>query len=393
MGVESEMLDMGTTAMYLTPQESEHEETRHLSTGMMVFAMIVWMTLGHKLAHSTKFVGEGMSAALTGLAMGFILLTLRGSMLSPKVTQQLLTFDHSNFFVFFLPPIILQAGLGMRKKAFFANWQTIISTGILGTYVAFAIIAVLLYAFSRVLHITLADCLALGAIFATTDSVAVLQVLNQERSPLLFNLVLGRASSMMRPPSHCCAPCSWARKPFPWFLRNGNHETSAGLPAYYEHGNRLHHLRQVRVPLHLEHAFGPGPWSCVCPSGGKIPPQLRPQAVGVIGLSAYMSYLIGDYMGLSGIVALFCCAVAISHYTMKNISRQFRTVVKSVFETLSYLAEGSIFVYVGLDALDPEKWSYTYLGRAFGLFTIVLVLLLRVGGLHFPHALRSQPLE
>jgi NhaP-type Na+/H+ or K+/H+ antiporter len=81
------------------------------------------------------------------------------------------------------------------------------------------------------------------------------------------------------------------------------------------------------------------------------------QAVGVIGLSAYLSYLVGDYMGLSGIVALFCCAVAISHYTMKNISRQYRTVVKSVFETLSYLAEGSIFVYVGLDALDPEKWT------------------------------------
>ena len=35
------------------------------------------------------------------------------------------------------------------------------------------------------------DCLALGAIFATTDSVAVLQVLEQDRAPLLFNLVFG----------------------------------------------------------------------------------------------------------------------------------------------------------------------------------------------------------
>lgn len=56
---------------------------------------------------------------------------------------------------FFLPPIILQAGLGMRKKAFFANWQTIIATGILGTYIAFAIIAVMLLVFSRVLHVSL----------------------------------------------------------------------------------------------------------------------------------------------------------------------------------------------------------------------------------------------
>ena len=35
------------------------------------------------------------------------------------------------------------------------------------------------------------DMLALGAIFATTDSVAVLQVLDQNRSPILFNLVFG----------------------------------------------------------------------------------------------------------------------------------------------------------------------------------------------------------
>ena len=35
------------------------------------------------------------------------------------------------------------------------------------------------------------DCLALGAIFATTDSVAVLAVLEQDRAPLLFNLVFG----------------------------------------------------------------------------------------------------------------------------------------------------------------------------------------------------------
>ena len=35
------------------------------------------------------------------------------------------------------------------------------------------------------------DCLALGAIFATTDSVAVLQVLEQDRAPLLFSFVFG----------------------------------------------------------------------------------------------------------------------------------------------------------------------------------------------------------
>ncbi len=35
------------------------------------------------------------------------------------------------------------------------------------------------------------DILALGAIFATTDTVAVLQVLDCDRSPILFSLVCG----------------------------------------------------------------------------------------------------------------------------------------------------------------------------------------------------------
>ena len=57
---------------------------------------------------------------------------------------------------FFLPPIILHAGLSVRKKAFFRNLPTIASLGILGTYIAFAVIAFTLYGFSKVINITLA---------------------------------------------------------------------------------------------------------------------------------------------------------------------------------------------------------------------------------------------
>ena len=57
---------------------------------------------------------------------------------------------------FFLPPIILYAGLSVRKKAFFRNLPTIASLGILGTYIAFAVIAVTLYGFSKFINITLA---------------------------------------------------------------------------------------------------------------------------------------------------------------------------------------------------------------------------------------------
>ena len=58
---------------------------------------------------------------------------------------------------FYLPPIILFAGLSVRKKAFFKQLPTIASLGIAGTYIAFALIAALMFAVSKFIHgITLA---------------------------------------------------------------------------------------------------------------------------------------------------------------------------------------------------------------------------------------------
>ena len=48
---------------------------------------------------SSKYVGEGMSASMTGLALGFSVLVLGNIFLEEGVTEQLLTFNHSNFFV------------------------------------------------------------------------------------------------------------------------------------------------------------------------------------------------------------------------------------------------------------------------------------------------------
>ena len=71
----------------------------------------------------------------------------------------------------------------------------------------------------------------------------------------------------------------------------------------------------------------------------------------------YLSYLSGELLGLSGIVTLFCCAVAISHYALHNISAPARVTLVRSCQTLSYVSEGAIFIYVGMDTLDPLKWK------------------------------------
>ncbi|KAK9823397.1 hypothetical protein WJX72_002484 [[Myrmecia] bisecta] len=332
----------------------------HISTGLMVFCMVLWTSLGHKLASNVSFAGEGMAAALMGLLMGMLLLALRGVVLSEELTQKLLTFNHANFFTFFLPPIIFYAGLSVRKKAFFANFLTIGTMGILGTYIAFVVIACLLFAFSRISHfISLADCLALAAIFATTDSVAVLQVLEQERAPLLFSLVFGEGV------------INDATTVALMHTVEGLGETpTINFATVCLIFGKFSYLFIISLLMGV--AFGLAGALLV----KKCNASSTPQAVGMIGMVAYLSYLIGDYFKLSGIVSIFCCAVTMSHYALHNISKQQRAATVSAFETLSYLAEGSIFVYVGLDAFDPLKWANMYLGHAAILFVVVLFLLL-----------------
>jgi hypothetical protein len=63
---------------------------------LLVALMIVWATLGHRVAASSRFVGEGSAACLLGLAVGLLLVVAR-RLFHPEVLQGLLSFDPANF--------------------------------------------------------------------------------------------------------------------------------------------------------------------------------------------------------------------------------------------------------------------------------------------------------
>ena len=80
----------------------------------------------------------------------------------------------------------------MKKKNFFRNAGTILGLGLLGTFVSFAIIGGLTYlVFGLAGTLTKTDCMAIGAMMSATDSVSVLQIIDQGREPLLHSLVFG----------------------------------------------------------------------------------------------------------------------------------------------------------------------------------------------------------
>ena len=69
-----------------------------LRAAVLVLLMVVWTTLGHKASASSRFLGEGSSACLLGLAVGAALFVTR-KLFHPDFLQDMLSFDPSSFFV------------------------------------------------------------------------------------------------------------------------------------------------------------------------------------------------------------------------------------------------------------------------------------------------------
>ncbi|DBA95471.1 TPA: hypothetical protein ACH3X3_013336 [Trebouxia sp. C0006] len=323
--------------------------------GMIVFLLLLWAAIGHRITARLSFVGDGMTACGLGLAMGLALLAAH-EFLGEESLHAMLTFNPGNFFTFFLPPIIFSAGLSVRKKSFFRNFVSIASLGILGTYVALTFIVLSLLLYRKCFgFLTMQDILALGAIFATTDSVAVLQVLNKDRSPILFSLVFGE----------------------------GVINDAAGvalLRAIQELGDdpSLTFKTSVAITFSFLYLFVASgllgaAFGLTAALLLKASPSIHVhQAVSMVGMIAYLSYLVAEHFGCSGIVAIFTCAVVMSHYALYNVPREMRKATRHTAEVFSYMCEGAIFLYVGLDTIDPVTWQNSNFGVAVGLAALII---------------------
>ncbi|QCE03943.1 solute carrier family 9 [Vigna unguiculata] len=78
----------------------------------------------------------------------------------------------------------------------------------------------------------------------------------------------------------------------------------------------------------------------------------------LFGLSTGLGVLLCD---LSGIITVFFYGILMSHYAWYNVTETSRITTRHVFATMSFIAETFIFLYVGMDALDIEKWKMTKL--------------------------------
>ncbi|GAB4835868.1 hypothetical protein Ancab_000785 [Ancistrocladus abbreviatus] len=190
-------------------------------------------------------------------------------------------------------------------------------------------------------NLNVQDYLAVGAILSATDSVCTLQVLSQDETPFLYSIVFGEgvvndATSIVLFNA----------------VQSLNFSDLSVITALSLLGTFLY-LFFTSTAL----GIGVGLLSAYIIKTLYIGRHSTDREIAIMMLMAYSSYLIAELMNLSGILTVFFCGIVMSHYTWHNISESSRITTKHAFATISFIAETFIFLYVGMDALDIDKWK------------------------------------
>ncbi|CAL4902954.1 unnamed protein product [Urochloa decumbens] len=309
-----------------------------VSINIFIALLCSCIVIGH-LLEGNRWVNESITALVMGLITGGVILFATNG-----TNSRILVFSEDLFFIYLLPPIIFNAGFQVKKKQFFRNFMTIILFGAVGTLISFVIItlgAMGLFKKLDVGPLELGDYLAIGAIFSATDSVCTLQVLNQDETPLLYSLVFGEgvvndATSVV--------------------LFNAIENLDMG------HFDALVLLNFIGKFLYLFFTstilgVATGLLSAYVIKKLCFARHSTDREVSIMMLMAYLSYMLSMLLDLSGILTVFFCGIVMSHYTWHNVTESSRVTTKHSFATLSFIAEIFLFLYVGMDALDIEKWK------------------------------------
>ncbi|XP_010716339.1 sodium/hydrogen exchanger 5, partial [Meleagris gallopavo] len=308
----------------------------------------------------TSVVPESCLLILLGLGLGGIVLAV-----AKKPKYQL---EPNMFFLFLLPPIVLDSGYFMPSRLFFDNIGAILTYAVVGTLWNSFTTGTALWGLHQAglmdpgVEAGLMDFLLFGSLISAVDPVAVLAVFEEVHvNETLFIIVFGESllndavtvvlykvfnSFVELGPAHIHAT-DYVKGVASFFLVSLG-GTAVGLLFAFLLALITRFTKRVRI---IEPLF--------------------------VFLLAYVAYLAAEMVSLSAILAVTFCGICCKKYVEANISQKSRTTVKYTMKTLASSSETIIFMFLGMSAVDTSKWTWD---TALVLGTLFFILLFRAVG-------------
>ncbi|XP_067104269.1 sodium/hydrogen exchanger 2-like [Osmerus mordax] len=327
------------------------------------FEIVLWIMLAslaklgfHCSGRVPAVVPESCLLIMVGLLVGGVIYGVRHS--APP------TLSADAFFLFLLPPIVLDAGYFLPGRLFFENLGTILWYAVLGTLwnvlgIGLSLYGVCVLAHSSLGDVSLLHCLLFGSLIAAVDPVAVLSVFQEIHvNEQLHILVFGE--SLLND-----AVTVVLYKLFESFLR---------MPVVSGVDVLLGGCRVLVVGLGglcVGLFFG-----LLAALTSRFTSRAQVIAPLFVFLYSYLSYLTSEMLHLSGIMAIVTCAVTMKQYVEANVSERSNTSIQYFLKMWSSVSETLIFIFLGVSTIqDVHMWSWPFVCS-----TLLLCLVWRATG-------------
>lgn len=266
------------------------------------------------------------------------------------------------FFLFLLPPIVLDAGYYMPNRMFFDNLATILLYAVIGTVWNAITIGFSLWGLGLTglygVQMPLLDTILFSSIISAVDPVAVLAVFEEiQVNEVLYILVFGESllnDAVTVVLYHMCEGYA-------------DIGTENILPIDYVAGVASFFV------VALGGTFVGVIWGILAAFISRFTHHVRIIEPLFIFVLAYLSYLSAELFRLSGILALTFCGMTMKNYVEENISYKSHVTAKYGMKMLASSAETIIFLFLGASTVNERHEWNTW----FVIFTIIFCSIYR----------------
>jgi len=340
----------------------EANEAETLTSARIAFILFVLaiciLCVHYLIAKKLHHVPESVSVVFIGAIVGLIGKILNQNGQASYTQEEMLS--PQAFFVVLLPPIIFEAGYSLHKGNFFQNLGSIVIFAVFGTIISTLLVGLglfLLGAGGVTMQLRLTDALAFGALISAVDPVATLAIFSaMDVEPVLNMLVFGES---ILNDAVSIVLCNI-------MIKLGKDTTDAGFGVLL---SALVEFSQLMVLSAFLGIFS----ALVCALVLKHIDLRRNPSLefGMMLAFSYFPYCCAEALDLSGITSILFAGIVMSHYAHQNLSLVTQINVQNAFRAMSFLAETSVFAYLGMAIFSFQH----KLVPSFLIWTIILILI------------------
>ncbi|KAL3847975.1 hypothetical protein ACJMK2_018862 [Sinanodonta woodiana] len=337
----------------------EHVQQPFVIAVFLLFAGIAKLCFHNAECISSHFP-ESCLLIILGAFVGAIFhFSLEEGGRSPNMTSNL-------FFLYLLPPSILESAYSLHDRTFYDNVGTVLIYAVVGTVFNFFLIGPALYglismgAMGSNIHIDFIQCLVFSSIIVAVDPVAVLATFQEVGvNNVLYFLVFGE-SLLNDAVTVVLYNMTNTFNLMPYITID---QIILGIVAFF-----VVSLGGMTVGLMF------GILTAIITKYTQHCRVVEPLAVFTI---AYISYLSAEMFHFSGIISIIACGLTQAQYAFHNISRKSYTTVKYFSKMQSSTSECIIFMFLGFELYQDDLFTSAKWHAGFIIWAVILCFVTR----------------